>query len=616
MAPNRASDHATQYRTHSCGELRAEHAAKPGARPAPPPIADELDVLVPRRPAAAGATIVTLSGYVDERVDEFSFLLRDHYGRTLVKADQAALPYVPDRFKKAGREDVVQVTGAVQLRLSADPGLQTGEIEVVCTQIEPLSVSAEPPPPDLLGRDAGKISADAKLLHRQLYLRRPEMQQRLSKRAQITKAAREYLTSNDFFEVETPHLFWYDPVAIGGEVVPAGNGRAWRTPSGPVVLDQYLIGGGFDRAFQFSCTTRRENSPGPLHGQEHTSLDINLAYADVDDMCARLEDLVAHLFTAAGKSVPRPFPRFTYDDAMVRFGTERPEIRFPLEIVDLGDAQKGKVTRGLRALLASDKISDADLDKLCKVTGGVTWAKVAEKEITGTAAGLLKGGEVKKKLGAAANDVVLIATGSTADEASALSAGMRLRLGEALQLVDKDKHAACWVESYPFLELDKGTLVARVVVFSRPIDEDMPLVPDRKQRAKIRARAFDLIVDGTEVASGYVGNHSLVEQRVCWDNILGIGQQDLFRVRAPIEAFRFGVPPHGGVNIGYERLVGRILGVDDIADVMAFPKSATCTDPMLQAPGPVPPSFVADLVSVAPSTRYGIPELAEDTNKL
>ena len=137
MAPNRASDHATQYRTHSCGELRAEHAARPGARPAPPPIADELDVLVPRRPATAGPTVVTLSGYVDERVDEFSFLLRDHYGRTLVKADQSALPYVPDRFKKAGREDVVQVTGAVQLRLSSDPGLQTGEIEVICTQIEP-----------------------------------------------------------------------------------------------------------------------------------------------------------------------------------------------------------------------------------------------------------------------------------------------------------------------------------------------------------------------------------------------------------------------------------------------------------------------------------------------
>ena len=615
MAPKPASDYATQYRTHHCGELRVEHAQKAGERPKPPPIADELDVLIPRRPAAPGPTSVMLCGHVDKRVDATSFLLRDHYGKTLVRVDPAALPYVPDRFQKAAPEDVVQVTGVVQERMVADPAQQTGEIEVICSRIEPLCTASDVPPPALSG-EASALSEDERLGFRQLYLRRPEMQQRIGLRAKISRAAREYLVDNDFFEVETPHLFWYDPVAIGGEVIPAGNGKAWRTPSGPVVLDQYLIGGGFDRTFQFSMTSRRENNPGPLHAQEHTSLDVNLAFADVPDMMARLEDLVGHLYEAIGKTIPRPFPRFSFADAMVKFGTERPEVRFGLELVDLGQAQPGKVTRGLRAMLSTDKISDAELDAVCKPSAGLKWAKVFEKEVQGPGAALLKSGDVRKTLGAVANDVVLLATGGSADEAAAVSAAGRLRLGEALGLLDRQKHAACWVDSYPFLELDKGTLVARVVVFSRPVEEDLPLVPDRKRRAEVRARAFDLIVNGTEVASGYVGNHSLVEQRVIWDNILGIGQQDLFRVRAPIESHRFGVPPHGGVNIGYERLVAKMIGVDDISEVMAFPKSANCRDPLLQAPGPVPASAVADLIKPATPQKYGLAELSEDTVNL
>ena len=616
MAPKPASDFATQYRTHTCGELRAEHAQKAGARPKPPPIADELDVLIPRRPSAPGPAAVTLSGQVDRRLDATSFLLRDHYGKTLVRADPSSLPYVADRFQKASPEDVVQVTGLVQERMSSDAALPTGEIEVLCTRIEPLCVASDTPPPALSAADASGLSEDQRLGFRQLYLRRPEMQERLGLRAKISRAAREYLVEHDFFEIETPHLCWYDPVAIGGEVIPAGNGKAWRTPSGPVVLDQYLIGGGFDRSFQFTSVTRRENHPGPLHAQEHTSLDINLAFADVPDLTGRLEDLVAHLFTAIGKSIPRPFPRFSFAEAMVRYGTERPDVRFELPLFDLGDAQPGKVTRGLRAMLSTDKISDAELDAVCKPSAGVKWAKVFEKEIQGPGAALLKSGSVKTKLGAVANDVVLLATGGNADEAAAISSAARLRLGEALGLIDKSKHAACWVESYPFLEMDKGTLVARVVVFSRPVEEDMPLVPDRKRRAEVRARAFDLILDGTEVASGYVGNHSLVEQRIVWDNILGIGQQDLFRVRAPIESHRFGVPPHGGVNIGYERLVAKMISVDEIGDVMAFPKSASCRDPLLQAPGPVPASAVAELIKPAEPQKYGLAELSEDTVNL
>ena len=287
---------------------------------------------------------------------------------------------------------------------------------------------------------------------------------------------------------------------------------------------------------------------------------------------------------------------------MLKFGTEKPDLRYGLEIVELPDG----AGRALRALGAADKLSDKDL-------AGLPFARVFEKKVEGPAASVFM--DTPRALLAvkgAAGDILLHTPGN-----SSLKLGeLRVQLAKKLGLIDEAKLAPCWVHSYPFLEDDKGTLVARVVVFSTPVAEDAQKISDPKERGNIRARAFDLLLNGVEVGSGYIGNHNLAIQRLIWANLFKINTADIFRLRAPIEAHRFGVPPHGGINIGFDRLVAALLGLSAIDEVMAYPKSADCRDPMLDAPGPVPASATTDLIEEHSKPAYGIPELAEEAANL
>jgi aspartyl-tRNA synthetase len=564
------SELATRYRTHSCGELRAEHVFKPDPGPAAPiPIHDDVDIVLPRRPAKSGPETVVLCGHVEKKIGADTVLLRDHYGKTLVQVDPAALPYVPDRFSKLSPEDVIQVSGVVTEReeKDRDAANPTGAVFLQVKKIEVLSRAASFPGKILT---ADELPTEEKLRFRQIYLRRPEMQQRLQLRSKLAHEMREHLVGEEFVELETPHLFWYDPVAIGGEVIPHGKGKAWRLPSGPVVLNQYIKGGQFDRFFQFLRVTRRENNPTPQHQQEHTSLDINMSYVDVPDFQAQVERLLAHAIKAAlGKELVTPFPSYSYAEAMAKFGTDKPDVRFGLEIGDLPDG------KGFRAVGASPKLGDKDL-------AGLKFTRKGED--------LLVYGNDPVKLGE-----------------------IRLKLAKKLGLIDENKFAPVWVHSYPFLD---SQMLAQVVVFATPVDEDRSKLEDLKERGNVRARAFDLILNGVEVASGYIGNWNMGAQRMIWSSIFQIGQADIFRLRSPIEAHRFGVPPHGGINFGFDRLVALLLGVPAIDEVMAFPKTPACTDPMLGAPGPVPAAAIQDLIDEHPKPAYGVPELSEETANL
>lgn len=600
------SEFATRYRTHTCGELRAEHVWKPAAGPPQPiPIGDDLDIVLPRRPSKSGPESVLLSGSVDKKLDDDTILLRDRYGKTLVRCDPAALPYVPDRFRKLSLEDVIQVGGVVAERdeKDRDAALPTGAVFLKAKKIEVLSAAATLPPKILT---APELSQEEKLTFRQLYLRRPEVQQRLAFRHKVASAARDFFGQNEFLEIETPHLFWYDPVAIGGEVIPAGKGRAWRLPSGPVVLNQYINAGQFDRTFQFTRITRRENNPSPQHQQEHTGLDMNLAYVDMPDFMAMVERMLGHVFQKAlGQELAGPFPSYSYEEAMEKFGTDKPDVRYGLEIVQLPD----KAGRAFRAMGASEKLTDKDL-------AGLQFARVFEKKIEGPAAQVFKDNDrALKAVKGAAGDILVWTKANT--EAGSIKLGeARVALARKLGLAAEGKFAPCWVHSYPFLEDDNGTLVARVVVFSQPLDEDKQLVSEEKKRGSIRARAFDLVLNGVEIASGYIGNHNLAIQRLIWANVFKIGTQDLFRLRAPIESHRFGVPPHGGINLGFERLVATMLGIGAIDEVMAFPKSPACKDPMLEAPGNVPLAAIQDLIEEHAKPAFGVKELSEEASNL
>ena len=288
---------ATEYRTHTCDELRAEHA---------------------------GGEEAALAGFVDRKVDARSFLIRDRYGKTLVEVHAEAFPYVEEVVGKLNPEDVVQVRGEVAKRDKPDGDLPTGAVVLRARKIEVLC--AADPLPDAMA--AKEIPFDDRLTYRQLYLRRPEVQKRLAFRAQVSAETRKFLLGQSFLEIETPQLFLYDPVAIGSEIVPARPGRAFSLAGGPLVLNHYIKPGGFDRYFQFQCITAREEEPTPLHAQEYVGLDLNMAYVDVPDMCAMVEGLLKHLYkTTLGYDLETPFRRLTYAESMKKHGTDKPDLR-------------------------------------------------------------------------------------------------------------------------------------------------------------------------------------------------------------------------------------------------------------------------------------------------
>jgi aspartyl-tRNA synthetase len=486
---------ATQFRTHTCGDLR---------------------------PGDEGAEAV-LSGHVDRVLAEGRrFLIRDRYGKTLVATHEQADAETARRFAGLNPEDVVKVEGLVALRdeEERDEKEPAGAVLLEAKAIEVLSAAA-PLPEGIL--DAEEVSLEDRLAFRQLYLRRQEMQARLELRSRLAQAIREYLVGEGFLEIETPHLFWYDRVALASEPIPVEGGKAFALPSGGLVLDQYIVAGQVERFFQLLRVTRRElRTVTPMHAPEHTLLDLNLLYVDVPDFCRVVEGLLAHVFrTVAGVELETPFPTCTYHEALEKFGTDKPDLR-RARAEDGEHAEKGK-----------------------------------------------------------------------------------------------REHAPVWITDYPMLMEDKGTLVPGVVVFTEPQDGAVgDFAENPEAREKVIGKAFDLVIDGVEVASAYIGNHDLRIQRLVWDEIYRFSTPDLVRVRAPLEAHRFGVPPHGGMNLGFDRLVALILGLDSIDEAMFFPKTSGCTDPLLSAPGPVPLEAVKDIVGEAPPAGPADAELVQETVEL
>ena len=588
------SEFATSLRTHTCAELRASHAARPRRAELLPP-ADDTEVLIPR--AVSRPPGIVLCGHVDRIASPTAIVLRDHYGKTLVQVDPEALPYVADRFLKIGPEDVVQVGGDAVLRAESDQDKDnpTGEVYLKARKIEILS-RAMPIPAGVLSEK--KVPLADRLALRQLYLRRPEMQARLALRSRVSQEAREFFLGNDFVELETPQLFLFDPVAVGSDMVPMTEHRAFGLAGGPLVFNQYIRAGQFDRFFQLVPITTNEPAPSPLHAQEFTGLDLNMAYVDTPDFMAMVEALLAHLWkTVLHEELPA-VQRLTHAEALLKYGSEQPDLRFALEISDLGDAAgKGQVARAFRAPAAQ-----LDESAVRALAGALAWARVGDGgKLEGPAAALLQG--KTKAMGAALGDVIVVATAARAGAAAALAGEARVRFGRKLGLVDESRHVFTWIYNIPVFD-EEGR--PKSIVFARLArDEDKEIFLNRNADRKLtQSKAFDLVLDGVEVASGFVGFHHLTEQRQFWERIHQLDLADMSRMRAPIEGHRFGCPPYAAMNLGFDRLLARLLGLDAIDEVMAFPKTADCKLPFLGAPSPVPAKAVQQILEsepVAPS---------------
>jgi aspartyl-tRNA synthetase len=570
-------------RTHYCGDLRAENI---------------------------GHNVV-LYGWVHSRRDHGGVVfidLRDREGWCQI-VFQPEKKEIFASAEKLRSEFCIKIHGAVRIRPEGtkNPNLPTGEVEVVADNLEIISVSA-PLPFEV--SDYTPVSEEVRLRYRYLDLRRPNVQKNFVFRHKALQITRENLSGNGFLEIETPFLTKSTPEGARDFLVPSrlNHGSFFALPQSPQLFKQILMVAGFDKYFQVVKCFRDEDLRADRQ-PEFTQIDLEMSFVDENDVMSVTEKLVSLLFKElAGIEVKTPIARLSYKESMLRFGNDKPDTRFGMEIHDFTEELKScgfKVfsetisKKGVvRAICAKQgsKFSRSEIDDLTKFVGeygarGLAWMKATAAGFESNIVKFFKPEEleiIKKKLGAEDGDMVMFVADDVKVAAQALGA-LRLRLGKTLGLIDNKKFNFVWIVDFPLFEWDKelGRWQAMHHPFTSPRDEDLPLLADNTRFGDICARAYDIVVNGVELGGGSIRIHSTDVQKNIFQ-AMGISESDAAqKFGFLLDALKFGAPIHGGLALGFDRLCAMILGEDSIRDVIAFPKTQKAVDLMSDAPNKV-----------------------------
>ena len=560
---------------------------------------------------------VLLKGWVARRRDlgDLIFLtVRDRSGFVQVVFDKQRCP--PAAVAAAGEarsEDVVAIEGEVVLRAEAQRNaeLPTGEIEVVAARLEFLSRARTPP---FVVEDRTNATEELCLEYRYLDLRRPVMQRNFVLRDEIAFRVRRVLHERGFLEVETPMLTRSTPEGARDFLVPSRvhRGQWYALPQSPQLFKQILMVSGFERYFQIARCFRDEDLRADRQF-EFTQIDLEISFPTEEDVYDTVEAFLVEAFAAAGIEAERPFPRLTYRQAMDAYGTDRPDLRYDLPLCDLSAEAAGTgfvpfekalgaggTVRGLRvpggAALSRKRLDEWTEKAREHGAAGLLWIKTAGGEVTSPAKKGLPPGKPEAllaKAGAADGDLLLLVADSEKAALAALAA-LRAEAARELKLVDESRYAFCWVTEFPLLGQDEhGNWFPMNHPFTAPREEDLERL--ESDPGSVRARAYDVVVNGWELGSGSIRIHRAdIQERVF--RILGISPEEgRTRFGFLLDALRYGAPPHGGIALGLDRICAIAAGTPSIRDVIAFPKTTSGLDLMMKAPSDVGSEQLKDL---------------------
>lgn len=576
------------FRTHTCGELRSSNINQE----------------------------VTLAGWVQRarKMGGMTFVdVRDRYGITQLVFNEATNHELCEKANKLGREFVIQVKGKVSERSSKNDKMETGDIEILVDEMNILNSSPTPPFTIEENTDGGD---DLRMKYRYLDLRRKNVRSNLELRHEVTMEVRRYLDNLNFMEVETPILIGSTPEGARDFVVPSrmNPGEFYALPQSPQLFKQLLMVSGFDRYFQIAKCFRDEDLRADRQ-PEFTQIDCEMSFVDQEDILNIFEGMAKHLFKKIRNiDLDYAFPRMTWHDAMKYYGSDKPDLRFDMQFVELMDILKGhgfgvfdsaEYVGGICAKGAAS-FTRKQLDQLTDYVKrpqigakGMVYARVEEDGSVKSSVDKFYSQEVlqemKKAFGAEAGDLILILSGDDTMKTRKQLCELRLKVASDLGLRDKNKFACLWVVDFPLFEWDEesGRFVAVHHPFTSPKKEDIQYLDS--DTGRVRANAYDMVINGVEVGGGSIRIHESELQNKMFKLLGFTPEKAEEQFGFLIKAFQYGAPPHGGIAYGLDRWVSLFAGLDSIRDCIAFPKNNSGRDVMIDAPATLDPSQLDEL---------------------